>query len=55
MKYPPDETAPLLFNLKSDPYERTDLADSNQQATKRLARKIAVGGRERADRRASIK
>ena len=40
MKYPPDETAPLLFNLKSDPYERTDLADSNQRVVKRLARKI---------------
>ena len=40
MKYPPDETAPILFNLKSDPYERTDLADSNQQVVKRLARKI---------------
>jgi arylsulfatase A-like enzyme len=40
MRYPPDETSPLLFNLKADPHERNDLAASNQRIVKRLARKI---------------
>lgn len=41
MKYPPDETAPLLFNLTADPYETNDLAVSNPKTVKRLSKKIA--------------
>lgn len=40
MRYPPDETAPLLFDLKADPQERNNLAESNQDIVNRLARKI---------------
>lgn len=41
MKYPPDETAPLLFNLKADPHEKDDLAASNPNLVNRLSKKIA--------------
>ncbi len=40
MKYPPTETAPLLFDLKDDPHERNDLAGENPRLVRRLARKI---------------
>jgi len=41
MRYPPDETAPLLFNLKEDPHEKNDLAGSRPETVARLAQKIA--------------
>ncbi|WP_283395163.1 hypothetical protein [Candidatus Pelagisphaera phototrophica] len=41
MKYPPDETAPLLFDLNIDPHERNNLATSNPKLVVRLAHKIA--------------
>ena len=40
MKYPPNETAPRLFNLKNDPYEKNDLAKANPKVVKRLAKKL---------------
>lgn len=41
MKYPPDETAPLLFDLNIDPHERNNLATLNPKLVVRLAHKIA--------------
>jgi uncharacterized sulfatase len=41
MRYPPDETAPLLFDLNIDPHERNNLAASNPELVVRLANKIA--------------
>ena len=40
MKYPPDETAPRLFNLKEDPLEENDLAKGNPEKVERLSRKL---------------
>ncbi len=41
MRYPPDEAAPLLFNLKSDPHETNNLAAEKPELVRRLAQKIA--------------
>ena len=41
MKNPPDETAPLLFDVNIDPQERNNLATSNPKLGVRLAQKIA--------------
>lgn len=41
MRYPPDETAPLLFNLQTDPHEKNNVAPANPEIVARLAQKIA--------------
>ena len=41
MKYPPDETAPVLYNLIADPHEQNNLAAKKPELVARLSKRIA--------------
>lgn len=40
MKYPPTDGAPQMFDLKADPFEKTNLADLQPETVQALSRKL---------------